>query len=173
MTSMASALTDPLRHNAWATRELLAFCRSLTPDQLQATSEGNYGTILATFQHMIGADGRYVSRLVGEPFPWPVRPEDTEHLGDLERMAGDAARAWDDVASGDFDPERLVSWIGPDGERYEARAGILVAQALNHGNEHRAQIFTILTTIGVQPPDLDGFSYAIATGRFTELPAPS
>jgi uncharacterized damage-inducible protein DinB len=47
---------------------------------------------------------------------------------------------------------------------------MLVAQALNHGNEHRAQIYTILTTIGVEPPDLDAWSYGLATGRFRETP---
>jgi uncharacterized damage-inducible protein DinB len=36
---------------------------------------------------------------------------------------------------------------------------ILLTQAINHATEHRAQIMAILTQLGIQPPDLDGWSY--------------
>jgi len=170
---MRTALVDPLRHNAWATRELIAFCRGLRPEQLQATSEGNYGTILATLQHIIGAEARYRSRLAGATPDWPSDPEETEDLDELGRMAEDMARYWDEFAAGDFDPERLIRWVTQDGADAEGRAGILVAQTLNHGNEHRAQVFTVLTTIGLEPPDLAAWAYGWATGRFRETPRQS
>ena len=164
---MSDDLLDPLRHNAWATKELLAFCGALTPDQLQAEAPGTYGTILSTLQHIIGADGRYGFRLAGiDPRTQPS-PEDVDDLSELSRMAEDRARSWDELATSHFDPERIVRAVDMEtGELYEVRAGVLVAQALNHGNEHRAQIYTILTTIGVDPPELDGWHYAMATGRF-------
>src|SRR5205823_10225229 len=110
------------------------------------TSEGTYGSILATLQHMVGADSRYRFRLSGPQPNWPRSPEETHDLAELASMAEDVGRAWDQLAAAEFDEERLVRW-SLDGLDMEARAGILVAQALNHGNEHRAQIFTILTTI--------------------------
>jgi uncharacterized damage-inducible protein DinB len=130
-------LSDPLAHNSWATKQLLAFCRDkLSADQLQATSEGNYGTILGTLQHIIGAE------------------------------------FWMELARSDFDPDRTIDVPKPtQGDPFEVKAGMLVAQTLNHGNEHRAQIFTILTTIGVEPPELDGWSWGYATGRFVLKPA--
>ena len=36
---------------------------------------------------------------------------------------------------------------------------VLLTQAINHATEHRAQIMAILTQLGIQPPDLDGWSY--------------
>jgi uncharacterized damage-inducible protein DinB len=167
--SMANGLVDPLGHNSWATGKLLAFCGDLSPDQLRATSEGNYGSIVATLQHVIGAEGRYRYRLTGQEPDWSAKPEEVDDLGELTRMAEDNAAYWEQLASGDFDPDRVCSWTSAvSGAHTEAAAGMLVAQALNHGNEHRAQIFTILTTIGVEPPDLDGWSYGLATGRFRE-----
>ncbi|MBT2235171.1 DinB family protein [Nonomuraea sp. NEAU-A123] len=47
----------------------------------------------------------------------------------------------------------------------EVRAGIFVAQALNHANHHREQVCAILTGLGIEPPDLQAREYAWDTGR--------
>jgi uncharacterized damage-inducible protein DinB len=49
-------LAAPLRHNAWATRQLLEACQGLTPEQLRATVPGTFGTVLATLQHIVAAE---------------------------------------------------------------------------------------------------------------------
>ena len=171
---MGNALLDPLRHNSWATRQLLEHCQGLTPEQLHATSDGNYGSILETLQHILGAEGRYRSRLSGKAPNWTTEPENSESLDQLIPMAEALSRYWEELGASDFDPDRMVSWNSQmSGAHSEAAAGMLVAQVLNHGNEHRAQIFTILTTIGEEPPNLDAWSYGLATGRFRETPARS
>jgi uncharacterized damage-inducible protein DinB len=170
---VSNALDDPLRHNAWATRGVLEFCTSLDPGQLTASAEGTYGSIISTLQHMIGAEARYLRRLTGGEPTWEREPEDTSDVAELTRMSGDEARAWEALlGGGEFDGDRLVTWTSAvSGAHTECNAGILVAQSLNHGNEHRAQIFTVITTeLGMEPPDLDGWSYAIATDRFREDP---
>jgi uncharacterized damage-inducible protein DinB len=173
MTVMTSPIVDPLAHNSWATKQLLEFCgKNLSSEQLQATSPGNYGTILGTLQHIIGAEGRYRFRLSGEESSWPKKPEETEDLAELQRMHDDTSAFWMELARSDFDPERTIDVPKPSqGDPFEVKAGMLLAQTLNHGNEHRAQIFTILTTIEVEPPDLDGWSWGYATGRFVLKPA--
>src|SRR2546423_4435860 len=163
---MSDDLLDPLRHNTWATRQLLAFCRRLDPDQLRATSAGTYGTILSTLQHIVGAERRYRFRLSGVEPDWARTPEDTEDLAELDRMADDMGRFWEELATSPFDPGRTISAADRDGQTFDVEAGILVAQTLNHGNEHRAQIYTILTTLGLDPPELDGWAYGEAQGRF-------
>jgi uncharacterized damage-inducible protein DinB len=169
---MSTGLVDPLRHNVWATAQVLELCRQLTPDQLRATAPGNYGTILETLQHIIGAEDRYRSRLSGNDSTWPTRPEDIEDLEELARLAEDVAPFWDELANSDFDPERMIRFYYADpspedvGVEFQVTAGVLVAQVINHGNEHRTQIFTILTTLGIQPPELSGWTYGEATGRF-------
>jgi uncharacterized damage-inducible protein DinB len=38
-------------------------------------------------------------------------------------------------------------------------ASLILTQAINHATEHRAQVTTILTQQGVEPPDLSGWAY--------------
>jgi len=56
---------------------------------------------------------------------------------------------------------------------YNSEPGIRLAQALHHGTDHRSQICTALTTIGVEPPAIDVWDLAEAQGRLAEVPAPS
>src|SRR6184192_1699631 len=120
---MSSGLVDPLRHNSWARGPLLAFSRDLRPEQFQATSEGNYGSILATLQHVIGAEGRYRYRLSGAEPPWLGKPEEVDDLGELTRMAEDNAACWEELATGEFDGDRVCSWVSTvSGAHSEAAA---------------------------------------------------
>lgn len=168
---MTNPLLDPIRHNSWATGGLLAFCRDLDARQLAATAPGTYGSVLSTLQHFIGAEGRYLRTLSGFSPDWPREPEDTEDLMELTSMAEDRAALWEQVLADEVDPERFVSWTSTGtGARNQARVGVILAQTLNHGNEHRAQISTVLSNIGIEPPQLDGWHYAMVTGRFSSTP---
>ena len=59
-----------------------------------------------------------------------------------------------------------------DGSESHAPLGIRLAQALHHGTDHRSQVCTALTTLGVEPPAIDAWDYADQDGRLSET-APS
>jgi uncharacterized damage-inducible protein DinB len=59
------ALLEAFRHNAWATKQLLEFCRDLSVEQLTAPGIGTYAGILETFNHIVLSDARYLRRLAG------------------------------------------------------------------------------------------------------------
>jgi uncharacterized damage-inducible protein DinB len=40
---------------------------------------------------------------------------------------------------------------------------------VHHGTDHRSQICTILTTLGIEPPPIDVWDYADQDGRLTEI----
>jgi uncharacterized damage-inducible protein DinB len=40
---------------------------------------------------------------------------------------------------------------------------VILLQAIQHGNDHRAQICTALSLLGQRPPEIDGWSYWDAT----------
>jgi uncharacterized damage-inducible protein DinB len=65
------------------------------------------------------------------------------------------------LASG-FDPGRVIQM-----SRGTATAGIIAAQFIHHGSDHRAHVGTILGAHGVEPPDLDVWSYAREIGEGT------
>jgi uncharacterized damage-inducible protein DinB len=161
---MNEALRETFRHNSWATRQLLAFCRGLSEEQLDAPSAGTYGSILATFNHIVLADARYLRTLAGSAPGW-VDDDESDDLGQLEAWAEQAEQLWEQFLSGPVDAERAI--VVDQGAR-QVRAGVFVAQALHHGNAHREQICAMLTAFGMEPPDVQAWGYAWATGRLWE-----
>jgi uncharacterized damage-inducible protein DinB len=52
--------------------------------------------------------------------------------------------------------------------RRAMRAALLLTQSINHSTEHRSHVMTVLTQVGVEPPELDGWFYALATEQLSE-----
>jgi uncharacterized damage-inducible protein DinB len=156
-------LLDAIRHNNWATKQLVVFCRDkdLSDEHLTTLGVGTFGGILETLRHIITADGSYVRRLADSALAW-VDSDEKADLQRLEVWAEQAKQLWEQVLSKPIDAERVM--IIDDGVR-EVRAGIFVAQALNHANHHREQVCAILTGFGIEPPDIQAWEYAWATGR--------
>jgi uncharacterized damage-inducible protein DinB len=152
--------------------QLLEFCRGLPEDQLTSPGTGTYGGILATFHHIIRADGGYLARLNGVPRS-KLASSDSHDFDVLAAADTETAKLWEAYLAEPVDPDRLLIL---DEGAYEAHASVLVAQALHHGNVHREQICSILTGFGMEPPDIQVWAYADATGRGRErggtAPAP-
>ena len=62
---MGPLLIETFRYNRWANLHLLDVCARLSEEQLQLTTAGTYGTIAATLQHLLGAEQRYLRRMIG------------------------------------------------------------------------------------------------------------
>jgi uncharacterized damage-inducible protein DinB len=164
---MAHGLDDLAKHNAWATRQLLASCRGLDQPTLDATVPGTYGSIIATLRHLIDAEMSYVFRLTEAwaERPWPY--DEAVGLDVLEERAALLGTTLERFLAGDWDEERQGQARGEDGQVFAVRAGIFLTQALHHANEHRAHVCTILGALGHEPPDVSAWGYALATGRMT------
>jgi uncharacterized damage-inducible protein DinB len=48
--------------------------------------------------------------------------------------------------------------------------GIRLAQVLHHGTDHRSQVCTALTTLGIEPPAIDVWDYGDSVGRVSDGP---
>jgi len=152
---------EALRHNTWATKRLLACCRSLRDDQLASAGIGTYGGILVTFHHIIRAEAGYVSRIIGIPRSALASSESTD-FDVLDSAVEETAGLWEQYLAQPVDAAQLLIL---DEGRYEAPASVLVAQSLHHGNAHREQICSIFTGLGIEPPDIQAWAWADATGR--------
>ena len=166
---MNDGLIDGFRYNTWATRELLAVARELTEEQLNATAVGAYGSIIDTLRHIISGEASDVVRLAGEQPSWDYHAEDAADLDELSRRVDEMEGCWERFLEKPFDAERtfLIPWH--DGIARDVPAGIIFIGALHHAIEHRSQICTILTSIGVDPPDygsdMSPIDYAEVTDR--------
>jgi uncharacterized damage-inducible protein DinB len=152
------ALDHVLKHNAWANKTLLEFCAALEPAALDLGAAGTYGTLYGTLQHIVGGEQFYIRLLTGDVLGKPVRKTERRTLDDLIAIAAlTGARAIDVAASDD-----VARVIAPGDD--QTTAGIVLAQLVHHGNEHRAHATTILGSHGRPTPKIGAWSYGIANG---------
>jgi uncharacterized damage-inducible protein DinB len=161
-------LDDAFAHHVWATLRVFDVCEELSSEQLQTFARGTYGTILDTLRHIVGADASYLFATTGGR----VQPidEETMELPELRSLMEGYGRVWSSFLAEDLDPDRIVVRLRDDGSETHAPLGIRLAQALHHGTDHRSQICTALTSLGIEPPAIDVWDFADQDGRLTEIP---
>lgn len=155
---MASALDHVLRHNAWANKTLLEFCAALEPAALDLSAAGTYGTLYGTLQHIVGGEQFYIRLLTGEVLGRPVRKTEKHTVERLIAIAALTGARAIEVAAKD-DATRVIA-PGED----QTTVGVVLAQLVHHGNEHRAHATTILGSHGRAAPKIGAWSYGIANG---------
>lgn len=158
---MNEALHDAFRHGAWATKTLIATCRALSTEQLEYPARG-FGSIHATLNHVVLSDAGYAAILTAVRLAWASDGNATHDLDQLEARVDETARLWDRLLGKPIDAERLLVL---DAGAYECPASVVLAQALHHANAHREQIRAALADLGLRPPDLQPWAYAVETGR--------
>lgn len=160
-----TALVTMFRHNLWANLGLIDVCAALDEAQLAATAIGTYGTIYDTLHHLVRAEQGYLYLLTGDSPVARMRREakpDMATLRENARLFGEGLLA---VAVG-VTPAMMAYSVEDDGQ-WAMPAGVVLNQVINHATEHRAHIMTILTQIGIQPPELDGWAFGDRYGTFT------
>ncbi|HUG15177.1 MAG TPA: DinB family protein [Thermomicrobiales bacterium] len=167
---MNDGLLDCFRHNAWATRQVLDACRGLTDEQLRAAVTGTYGSIIDTLRHTVRSEAGYCRRLTGEAANWLGPDADAPDIDEMIARNDDLAARWERFLAAPFDAERIFVIPWHDSDR-NVPAGVVLTQALHHGNEHRTQVCTTLTSIGVESPALGVWEFAEATDRAPRVTA--
>ncbi len=155
----------------WATLRLIDTCLPLSPAQLSVAVPGTYGSILDTMRHIVGADSSYLFALTRGRSP--VIDEEAMDLTELRAVMEDNDAAWTALLTEDLDPDVVIVRHRDDGSESHAPMGIRLAQALHHGTDHRSQVCTVLTTLGVEPPAIDAWDFADQHGRLAEVPPAS
>lgn len=153
---MTDAATNPtidrlLRHMAWANATLIGWLSGLSDEALALAAPRNEWHVARILDHLVNAAGGYATRLEGGARLQP--PELLTSVSQLaeraDRCAGFDARLRAQAAM----PEGLASYAG-DTDNVHARSTV-VAQAIHHATEHRAQIAGALATNGIDAVDLD------------------
>ena len=150
---MTTTLLELFRHNAWANARLLEACRPLTEEQRAATVEGTYGELGYTLTHLVRAESYYLKLLTDwQP---PVRWEIPGPFPGIDALLEQARFTGDRLVeiADEIDADRPLQ---VDDE--PVPASVVLVQAINHATEHRGHIATILTQIGIQPPEMDGWA---------------
>ena len=151
------------KRNAWATDRLLNWCAWQQPEVVGAVADDVYGSIAAMFNHILGAETRYLRLLTGELPDDPVHESKPRSLNDLFGPAGLLNARWDAILGADRDIEVLRPHERSDG-RVEMPDWLPLVQSFHHGDDHRAQIGTLLGRQDVIAPELDGWMFGWYAG---------
>jgi uncharacterized damage-inducible protein DinB len=164
-------LDDAFGHHVWANLRVIDACLALDPGQLETAVQGTYGSILDTVRHTVGADSSYLFVMTRGRVS--LIDEDHMDLTELRVTAETYSAAWSELLAEDLDPDAVLERHRDDGSETHAPYGIRLAQAIHHGTDHRSQICTALTTLGVEPPAIDVWDYGVQHGRVVEIPPTS
>ena len=159
---------EAFRYNRWANLHLLDVCGGLTAEQLELTAAGTYGTIAATLMHLVGAEQRYIWRLTGAE-PRYAEKEGFPGVAALRDLAAESADRLIQLAE-QISPDDQIDATFSD-RRHRLRSGVVLVQALHHGNDHRTHICTVLGSHGIAYGDMDVWAYGEAIGAIVPLSA--
>ena len=156
---MSLALLELCRYSTWATLRLIRHCQGLPPEDLDATIPGTYGTIRATLRHIVESEEGDLTDLTGEhPEPLPDDPVALDVLAArIERLGPRWERFAQDI---DLQKRDLVTKDG----RWRVPGAVPLAMMVNHANEHRTHVLSILGARGHEELRLSVWRHAIATG---------
>ena len=161
-------MEDAFAHHVWATLRLVDTCLELSPEQLETDVPGTYGSILDTLRHLIGSDAWDLFVANGDQAS--LIHEDHMDLSELRAAMESHGPGWSRLLAQDLDPDALLDEVDPnDGYERHIAMGIQLAQVLHHGTDHRSQVCTALTALGVEPPTIDVLEFGTQVGRVVEI----
>jgi uncharacterized damage-inducible protein DinB len=152
-------LVKLFEHNHWANLQILQTCAALSEAQLDAQpSTTTLGTIRQTLIHLVGAQRGYLALLTVPVSERPRSPVEYTRLMESAQASGEGLIALvSGAANANFDT-RLQTTNGLYVEPW-----VVILQVINHATEHREQINSMITALGLTPPDLAGWAYGEAT----------
>jgi uncharacterized damage-inducible protein DinB len=111
----------------------------------------------------------YAARLLELERSEPLPEDPFPGFGALaERLARGDAQLEEAAARADQDREVHVTGDDPVGT-WRMPVSLFLVQAINHGTEHRSQVATVLTQLGIEPPEMDGWAYFDASGQLVPV----
>lgn len=145
-------------HNNWANMRIIQACSLLSDEQLDAEPQSaTKGSIRGTLTHLVSSQRGYLALLTLPADQRPRTPLAFTELQESLATSGEGLVALVRDQAGIL-PERLQTTDG-----YYVEPWVVLLQVINHATEHREQIKSMLSALGVTPPDMDGWDYGEVT----------
>src|SRR5215208_4260340 len=157
-------LVKLFEHNNWANNQIIETCYALSDAQLDAEPQSvTRGTIRRTLLHLVHSQIGYLSLLT---MPVNERPDVAPAFDELQESVRISGERLLKLASGEQKPfdSRLTTKDG-----FYTEPWVVMLQVINHATEHREQIKSMLSSLGVTPPNIDGWGYGEATNALIPI----
>ena len=158
-------LAKLFEHNNWANSKIIQACYALSDEQLDAEPQSvTKGTIRRTLVHLVSSQHSYLRTLTR---PLEERLEAvTVAFAELQESASKSGEGLLALARGEQKPlkDQLQTR-----DNFYVEPWVLMVQIINHATEHREQINSMMSALGMTPPDLDGWSYGEVTDALVPI----
>jgi uncharacterized damage-inducible protein DinB len=151
-------------HNNWANEQIMKACTALTDEQLDAPPQSaTEGSIRDTLNHLVSAEYGYL-RILTLPLEQRNNRVTLEYseLQKSLKHSGEALLKL--VQDGTYPTSSLVTR-----DEYYVEPWVILLQIINHATEHREQIKSMLTAMGITPPNIDGWDYGFETNALVSI----
>jgi uncharacterized damage-inducible protein DinB len=152
-------LAKLFEHNNWANSQIVQACFTLSDEQLDAAPQSaTEGSIRSTLSHLVSSQYGYLRLLT---LPLEKRKDRvTVEFADLHESLKSSGEKLLELAR---DERNLPATHLQTRDEYYVEPWVIMVQIINHATEHREQIKSMLTALGVTPPSIDGWDYGEVT----------
>lgn len=158
-------LVELFEHNNWANRQIIQACYALDDEQLDAEPRSaTKGSIRQTLMHFVASQQGYLSLLT---LPVEERRKIPLNFTELLESADASGEGLLSLAREELGRPSKTQIQTTDG--YLVEPWVVMVQVINHATEHREQIKSMLSTLGVTPPDIDGWTFGEATNALIPI----
>jgi uncharacterized damage-inducible protein DinB len=155
-------LAKLFEHNNWANMQMIQACSALSDEQLDTEPHSaTKGTIRQTLLHLVSSQRGYLALLTLPVEERKKAPLDFAELKEVAQSSGEALL--DLIRKEELPRNRLRTTDG-----YYVEPWVVLLQIINHATEHREQVNSMRSALGLAPLDQDGWSY----GEFTNSLVP-
>ena len=157
-------LVKLFEHNNWANLRIIEACSALSDEQLDAEPQSaTKGSIRLTLSHLVNSQRGYLSLLT---LPVEARHHAPPTFAGLQESARISGERLLELAR---DESKLPQTQLQTTDGYFVEPWVIMVQIINHATEHREQISSMLSALGVTPPDLDGWAYGFVTNALIPI----
>ena len=145
-------------YNRLANEKLYEACGALSDGEYRRDLGAFFGSVHGTLNHLLMGDTIWMTRLEGGSHPSTNLDAILHETFDALRQArgamdGRIERFFRDLPEG-FE-RRTVRYVNNAGIDSEDPFGVILPHFFNHQTHHRAQVHTLLSQLGRDPPVLD------------------
>jgi uncharacterized damage-inducible protein DinB len=160
------SLEKLFEHNNWANLQIIQACSTLNDEQLDAEPQSaTQGSIRSTLFHLVTSQQGYL-RLLTLPLEERLELVPTPPFAELQNLSSSSGKALLALSRDESSMPMKGQLQTRDG--FFVEPWVIMVQIINHATEHREQIKSMLSALGVTPPDIDGWTY----GEFTNALIP-
>jgi uncharacterized damage-inducible protein DinB len=162
---MVNVLAKLFEHNNWANLQIIQACLALTDEQLDAAPQSaTEGSIRSTLSHLVSAQDGYLRLLT-----LPLEERKDRVPVEFAEIQESLKNSGDKLLELARDESKLPATRLQTRDEYYVEPWVIMVQIINHATEHREQIKSMLTALGVTPPSIDGWDYGEATNALVPI----